>query len=820
MSELQKLGIPLEDVSLLLQALDDGAVNLLTGAGASYGEKGGDAQELKDGAYLARELNTRFRLDNVEPDCGDLQLVYGDILSNPSLKPALADFLRNRFTKCEASWQERIFSFPWKRIWTLNIDDVLQRAAAKTTGPEIKIFSWDDTLSVRPLSQTELQIVHLHGRASQIDINLSRIIFSIGEYAARHEISPGWHAEFRSEFIRKPFIVCGARLRDEFDLATVLAFGNKSRERGGCPSIIVLREFATAEEARFKRQGLVPVATTGENFFKALRADLDNFQKQQATTTPQLHSATNVVRANFKQLISVTPRPRRLLDYYSSAEAQWHHILDKLDAPLEQINYENKWLQEKQIDSRVVIIAGGPVSGKSSSALRIAATLHEKGYEAWLFRNEERFDEHAICEYLSSKRDVILIFDDCADFSSSISALIVAANQRSLTLRIVATVETWRVRGVRADLPDTNVHVVQLEPVIKSHFESIFNMRRERGRLGRCTDIELREAWIEFQKIYNRRSLEWLESLEGSRNYREIITEVLQSATNSPSSRKLILACAATHRFGYSLPFQFASTMKGTPDLEDFVNPPSPYADLAYLDDKGLRLRSRSFANHVWNQAALQDRYDIALYIARQLSPLVVPQTIARRTYAYRILRELMDCDVVYKDFKMSADQWYSDLLPMMGWNSRYWEQRALLAAKLKQDETAYSYAKKAVSIQSRDAFPHTTLGKICMQISIHRIDDVGIDRFWEGEKELDTSRILALERSNEWEHPYVTFFTYATKAYPLYPSQSSRISQAWTRWMREAKRSRLFRFDTQGEDQLKEFERQWLSLAIPPVSE
>ncbi|MBC7481101.1 MAG: SIR2 family protein [Rhizobacter sp.] len=815
MSELQKLGVPPEDISLLLRAMDDGAVNLLTGAGASYGVTGGDGQELKGGPDLARELNARFGLENVEPDCSNLQVVYGDISAVPAHKATLAELLRDRFTKCRVTWQEVLVDFPWKRIWTLNIDDVLQRAAGQLNKFQAKSFAWDDSLSVRQLSQSEVQIVHLHGRGSQIDTAVSRIIFSLRDYAARHEVSPGWHAEFRSEFIRKPFVVCGARLRDEFDLATVLDIGNKSRDRGGCPSFIVLREFSPGEEARFRRQGLVPVAATGEAFFRALRSDLDAFRLQQPTTTPQVQTATTIVRSSFRQLLPTALRPRRLLDFYASAEAQWHHILDGLDAPLDQVMRATTWLQEQAPDARVVLIGGGPVCGKTASALRIAASLQDKGYEAWLFRGEERFDEGAVSDYLASRRPTVLVFDDCADFSNSLTALIAAALKRKLPLRIVAAAEAWRIRGVHADLRDASVRLVELEPVPEQHFDSIFSMRRQKGRLGRCTGMKPQDAWFDFKDHFNRRSLEWLESLEGARSYRQVITDVLTSATSSPAERRLALTCAAAHRFGYSLPFQFASAILGNSDLENFVAPPSPYADLAYLDDKGLRLRSRSFAIHVWALASPKERYDITLHLAKQLSPLVVPQAIARRTYAYRILRVLMDCDVIAEDLPESADRWYSELLPTMGWNSRFWEQRALLAARRNQDETAYSFAKTAVSIQARDAFSHTTLGTICMQISIRRADDVGIERFWEGTHELEASRKLALEKGNEWEHPYVTFFTYAARACRVYPSQTARISRAWEEWMSAADGSNLFRFDVQGQNQLSYFKRQWLSLAV-----
>lgn len=815
MSELMRLGVSADDLALLLRALNERAVNLLTGAGASFGVVGGDGHELNGGPDLARELNARFNLENEEPDCSDLQLVYGDIAATPQNRTPLAELLRARFTHCKPTWQSILVEFPWKRIWTLNIDDVLQRVVADSGGLGVKIFTWDDALSVRPLAANESQIVHLHGRASLIQGDAGRLIFSLKQYAARQEVSPGWHAEFRSEFVRKPFIVCGARLRDEFDLATVLEIGNKSRERGGCPSFIVLKGFAPGEEARFRRQGLVPVAATGDVFFAALRSDYQAYLAAQPSQTPQARASAALVRAAFKQLTLVAPRPRRLLDFYASAECQWHHVVDELDGRLEYVEKAAIWLQDPGRDQRVVLISGGPVCGKSTSALRIAATLNAAGRETWLFRAEERFDEEAVCEYLASKPQAVLVFDDCADFSNSLTSLIGAAAKRQLQLRVIATAEAWRVRGVHADLLAALVLPVDLEPVPRRHFDSIFALRRQRGRLGRCTGMKSLDGWLDFKDHYSRRMLEWLESLEGARSYRQVISQILESVAGNAADRRLLLTCAATHRFGYSLPFQFASALNGKMSLEEFVEPPSPYAELTFLDEKGLRLRSRSFAIHVWSLASPKERFDISLYLAKQLSALVVPQSITRRTYPYRILRELMDCDVVARDLPESADRWYGELLPLMSWNSRYWEQRALLAARRNQDETAYSFAKKAVSIHPRDAFPHTTLGTICMQISVRRADDVGIERFWEGAWELDTSRRLALEKGNEWEHPYVTFFTYAVRAYRLYPSQAARIADAWDEWMRAADSSALFRFDRQGQAQLKEFKRQWLGLAV-----
>lgn len=815
MKQLCDFGISAEDSDLLVGALYDGAVNLLTGAGASYGSIGGDGEELKGGVDLARELNTRFSLPNQEPDCSNLQLVYGDIASIPTNKARLAEFLTRRFTDCTVTWQSQLFLLPWKHIWTLNIDDVLQRAIPSAFARKVDSYSWQDRLRVRTLDGDDLQIIHLHGRANRIDASLSGIIFSLGEYASRHEISPGWHAEFRNEFVKKPFVICGSRLHDEFDLATVLAFGNRSRERGGCPSFIVLRDYSPGEEDRFRRQGLVPIRASGDQFIASLASAYEAYASNAAIERRTSREADVEIHSKFRRLEVASAPPRKSLDYYSGAEAQWYHITSDQDAPFPTQMEHTKWLRDKTRDVRVTLIVGGPVSGKTTFALRLAHELTNDGYAVWEFRGEDYFEPTLVLDYLASSTPTVLVFDDCADVSGAISKLLSEAVTRGILIRAIATANKQRRRGVQRDLSSGQLRTVSIEPLAHEAFEAVFAKRSHKGRLGRCTGGDSAVAWKEFKTSYNMKFLEWLESLEGALPYQVALSRILNDSINEHAhSRQLILATAAAHRFGFSLPFEFADDISAS-TLSDSAGIDGALGDIAYLDEKGLRLRSRAFSVRTWRQVPVSEKFDITLFLAKHLSPLVVPQSIARRSYAYRLLRELMDCDVVRGDLSDRANDWYEELLPLMGWNSRYWEQRALLSLKAKDDDKAYSYAKAAVQRQPRDAFPHTTLGTVCLKIATRRQDPTGLERFWEGVRSLGTSRQLAVERGTEWEHPYVTFFTYALRAFPLFPEAAERIAGEWTNWMRAAKNSKLFNYDQEGQEMLDGYQTEWLKLAV-----
>jgi hypothetical protein len=819
MKLISHFGIETDDAKLIVDTVINGGVSLLLGAGASYGAVGGDRKELKGGADLAAELNVLFNLGLIEPDSVNLPLVYGDIAGQPSLVPRLNAFLMNRFSKCRPSWQAQLFKVNWKRIWTLNIDDVVERARPSSVSRTLSQYLWCEAFRPRTLGGNDLQMIYLHGKASELSRKTDHLIFSMKEYAARPETTPGWHAEFRADFVKKPFIVCGARLQEEFDLITVLEFGNRSRERGGCPSVVVLTEFAPGQAERFRRQGLIPVQASGEEFFKVLNDDVDEWSRTNPVVTEAFVVAKAEIRAKFKQLKISSLNPRKVLDFYASAETQWAHIIDNLDAHFFAVRTSVKWLTESDdIPAKVSLISGGAISGKTATALRIAAELIDQGYEVWQFRAEERFNEDDLLEFIRSNNKTGFVFDDCADFSNSLRSVIEKATLLRHRVRIVATCETGRLKAVRADLYQGNLKEFSLDPLHKNDFSALFTKRKQKGRLGRCSNFTEVNAWKEFRDQYNSRLLEWLESLENANPYRDAIVSILSdSSSQGADARNLICATATVHRFGYSLPFHVADDYISHKSLEVLVAEGGPLDQLGYLDEKGLRLRSSAFSQFVWDKMSPGDRSSWSLEIANKLAPIVVPQSISRRSLAYLIVRSIMDWETVKRDMRDKAEAWYSALEAAYGWNARFWEQRALLASDLNQEPMAYSYAKKAVTLHGGDPFPHTTLGKICIKIGLARKDAVGVERFWEGVRELEVSRQLALESRLEWEHPYTTFFTYALRANGLehFAEEKINLSQAWIDWMRAANKSRTLTFDDNGKSRLEDFQRRWLLSAV-----
>lgn len=810
------------DLQDIFQSLHDAGMNLFLGAGASIGAIGGDGNELQGAEQLSAELCRHFSTEHDKHEAKDLALVYGDIFSDQQKRPLLLDFFKRRFSNCNPSWQCILLKFKWKRIWTLNIDDIID-SCAKKVPIKIRTFSWNSPLEIRSLVNNEfLQVVHLHGRASHIGSNDNELIFSISDYASKPEITPGWHSELRSELARKPFIICGASLDKEYDLATILNYGNHSRERGGCPSVVVLKDITASQRTRLERYGFIVIQATGEDFFAYLSEQYEHWKKTHIDEG-ESQAARIEVAQKFKTLNLQSLR-RKVIDFYSSTETQWEHIISDLDAHLDIVQKTiNLFAKEAKNKPQNIIIYGDNVSGKTASAYRVCNEMLQNGYNVQQFRAEARFDEDAIIHYLKIHPKSLLFFDDCAEHSSSIASLSKKCHENNMAAKILLTCHKKNLRAVQIDFCDSEMVVsLSTEPLVRKDFLKIVAKRRDKGRLGRNSNDGDQDIWKEFQRKYNFHFLEWLESLENARSFQDIIAEITSSKIGGKDYIKhLVSYTAATHRFGLSLPFFIINELQ-YPIKDTELSPEALTSDngilkdFSFLDDKGMRLRSAALSTNIWNKLITRDeRFNILYSMASMLSPLVVKQSIKARTLPYIILRQIMDNESIHRDLGSRAEEWFEKTEILFGWNARYWEQRALLNLKKPDEYTAYSFAKKAISVHNKDAFPYTTLGKVCLTIACERKDQTAVDRYWEGVESLDISRRMALRNGYEWEHPYITFFTYSLKAAQrnIFRDELSNINIAWKRWMGDAQSSRKLTFDESGRSKLDSYQSEWLRL-------
>ncbi|RJG21412.1 SIR2 family protein, partial [Massilia cavernae] len=335
MKTLLDLGFTADERSLLLRGIHEGKYNLLLGAGASYGCVGGDGAELKDGATLSGQINDDFDLGLNPDEAKKLPLTYEEAIG--AHKSTFRSWLRKRFTGCQPSWQSQIFQIHWERIWTFNIDDVLENAydAGRDSNlvGEFLPFDWQDKVTPLESTPAAIQAIYLHGRASQLGNPSKHLIFSIPEYAAATRSFPGWHASFQTTYLEKPFIVCGASLVEEVDLAEAIRSKNQS-SANGFPSILVSFSLDEGQKKRVRRYNLIPVVSPLNEFFTILTSEMVEYRKTADAVAARLKTGTyERFLAEFRRLEGVNTSSLVIkgTDFYGGDEPTWLDILNDRD---------------------------------------------------------------------------------------------------------------------------------------------------------------------------------------------------------------------------------------------------------------------------------------------------------------------------------------------------------------------------------------------------------------------------------------------------------------------------------------------------------
>jgi hypothetical protein len=161
-------------------------------------------------------------------------------------------------------------------------------------------------------------------------------------------------------------------------------------------------------------------------------------------------------------------------------------------------------------------------------------------------------------------------------------------------------------------------------------------------------------------------------------------------------------------------------------------------------------------AEEVVKQYPSADRFPLLVNMGRALAHYVNRETIIFGTPEAKLAARLLDFDdSVEPLLGKRAEEFYIELHREWAWNSRYWEQRALL--RLEHDPmTAYAFATTAVGIERHHPVPLTTLAKVCFRLAYsHGGSDIGVRYLREGLGHINEAMTISAKRRRKDVHVY-----------------------------------------------------------------
>ena len=125
-----------------------------------------------------------------------MQAVVGQLISDEQFFA----LIRQEYTGCNPSADLRqLFSYPWARAYTLNVDDTIDRLGRMGDGRYIAPYNGLIDRVVPRTATADLQLIHLNGQAAKPEHGL---IFSQDEYARRLAARNPWYEQLAADYTR------------------------------------------------------------------------------------------------------------------------------------------------------------------------------------------------------------------------------------------------------------------------------------------------------------------------------------------------------------------------------------------------------------------------------------------------------------------------------------------------------------------------------------------------------------------------------------------------------------------------------------------
>lgn len=334
-----------------------------------------------DGNALAEELAKRA---NIEYSGESLDDVYAAV--QPELGARLDVILEELFRHTRPSAEYQILAqYPWRRIYTLNIDDALERAFRNSQQNLCVRLSADPAVDRDPFF-SRLDLVKLNGSVDRLK---EGIIFSSAEYAQATNRTLPWYELCASDFLRTPFLFVGTKLNEpllKFHIERYKSINGK----GPGKSYVITPSATQIQEASLLQFNIVHIPGTLLDFTNWLKKEfsvgfspIDLAKASLPQYAGFLAAPDRKAYANLLEGVSlVTPdmaEPEKasgaIRRFYKGFQPTWSDIIEGVPAELEVLTESEKSILADSEPNAIVPFIGPAGSGKTTLLMQLCYAL-------------------------------------------------------------------------------------------------------------------------------------------------------------------------------------------------------------------------------------------------------------------------------------------------------------------------------------------------------------------------------------------------------------------------------------------------------------
>lgn len=732
------------DLAYLKRALLSNTAILFTGAGFSRDATNHSGKPLPTGEQFADQLWTYLGYPGTRGK-ETLPRLFEAALRQPHAP--LKELLRQNFEcRSVAGWYSIPASLYWYRIYSLNIDNVLETAFRQTHLIQLQVINGQKhDYSDRDQFLNSIQYVKLNGTDWS---NPKEITFSFTQYARRAIESPVWYEQCARDFARRVVLFMGTELEEQLlwnavELRGKRFPGGESRPK----SFFIKPHISPVDAENLKEYNVVPVEATAKDFFEYLSthlADETNREKVMVAAQPGFARLCAEIKENFndksaKDLQSFytlfepvvipdkTPSARK--SFLLGAAPDWPSLHAHLDAERDCTNELVKQIEgllEEKAKVQILSITGAAGSGKSTMARRAALTLRARGYLVFWSNADSLIPDHALLNSLSLLPARPIIFVDNANSIRTALAQYIklSAGTKAVPVFVISDRANRSEFFEKQLAKDYVVSFFRMPLLSAPDIDRLLDKLQEYGLLGKLQAMSRDRQIREFSVRAGKQILVAMREATLGADFDTIIANELNDLQAEEIKIVYLAACLATAA-GYGLTTE---QIVGLTDL-------SPAECLALLDGglKGVVVelggktglwfaRHRIIAEVVVDKLAARDLLKQAYKRLLEALSRDLPRPIKTASRVFRLYRDVINHTLISKRFRNSildAREIYEAVRPYCEHDQHFWLQYASLELEYGELNYAEIYISSAEALAPYDNFVQNTKASLLYQKAI-----------------------------------------------------------------------------------------------------
>jgi hypothetical protein len=599
---------------------------------------------------------------------------------------------------------DRWFSMPWKRHYTVNVDDlddiVNGRASLQRS---IRSLS---ALAHASVQGSELLSVHLNGRLREFP----HVTFAARQYARRAGLPDPWYEMLTSDLLTSPVLFVGTVV-DEPGLWQHLEMRN-ARGQGEVelrpPSYLVSPSLPPARAALLKRFNVDWLPVTEKEFHDQVLAGASAEAESGHQAIQRQHHPTTAASS----LRSVSQLRSEKVDvdlglYLHGREPVWADVGPDGFAVVR--SFEANLLDTaKKARSKVLLITGTAASGKSTTGMRLTLALATDGAKAFSYDTASgSLSPSQVVRAARTHKPEVIFIDDVDVFGDRAGRLLHDLTEIPSTRQVVATIRNSRLQNldIEGELQSVEWSEHAVPPLQDSDIDAVIDSLQRAGLLGLMAGQNQEQRRRIFRDQAGRQLLVAMYFATSGEQLEDKVRSECEDLSGASRMAYGIAALATSDR--QSVPQ--AELLLGLASLGFTGDGNQVLNEIEKLVQRQLLVRSAAglSVRHRWIAEKSVDffmsnglMHKVVGAWAFALASQIDAQS-NQHTRERRLLRRLINHDRLQRMIGDVDDsrEIYSRLQDRLGWDYHYWLQRGSLEVECGDLGQAKTYLESARSL-------------------------------------------------------------------------------------------------------------------------